>query len=991
MKRVVTFYLLLAGLFVRHSEARETASAHFNISYITMDDGLPANFIDDIYKDAQGFLWVSTSGGGLARYDGFEFVHFTIASSPVGLSGNFVNRVVEDRFNRLWIATENGLNILDKRLMQLSWPQDEQRLFDTLPGQPIVNIISDTQGAIWIFSGTTLRKIIFNETGGIADVLSVDSLPRNVYTLAMADVDADGHIWAGTGNQLSKVVPGNEPHRLRLNHIITGLPVRTTSYISAFVLKENELWIGTNEDGLIRYNLNDGVWKLYLRQESNPRSLTHNNITDLAVTHDRRLLVATLRGINIYQPASDDFEHLTLGENLGGKSLNSDFVNCLLADGERLWIGTETGGLNTITPLRLHARNFLHDPNRPRSLSRNPVNTIYEDASQNLWVGTVEGGLNRRIGDADDFIHYTTAPPANLCHNSISALATDHDGRLWVGTWGNGVTLLDKQNTNYRKIRELNNHTNAGFPYFIGLLSYDSINCGMWIGGNPGIFFYDLKTDSLMQLLDAEANQHARGCIGSITDSSGRLWIGTMEGVFRINLRARLEGGNFPCDHLRYKLDEPQSSRLEWATSFCQSDDGTLWIGSNSYGVYKYVPATAGEPERFVNYNSQHGLINNTVRGILSDRQGRLWISTINGLSCFDPQAVTFINYTTRDGLPDNQFYWNAYCKTHDGRLFFGGLRGMTSIAADMHNATVRPSQVKLTRLFVAEKEIHPAHSRHIDCDISMAATLRLHESDKAFALEFSSLTYEPRPASAFSYRLPGFNSQWIDVPARRRYATYTNLPAGVYTFQVRYNAEGAPADANPVTELRIIIRPYFYKTWWFAFLLIAAAASVIACLWYNMVKKRTRELMLQNVRINQQEEQLEEMSREVEGLRQQAENANDRKFLNKANALMAEHYADADYTQADLLSMMGVSKSVANKRFRAIAGMSTGEFIRHYRLARAYDLIRDNSLTRQMNISDIAYATGFNDPKYFSRCFTKLYGVTPKQASQPGFSKGVE
>jgi ligand-binding sensor domain-containing protein/AraC-like DNA-binding protein len=992
MTRVITFYLLLTGLFIRHSEARETAFARFNISYITVDDGLPTNFIDDIYKDGQGFLWVSTSGGGLARYDGFEFMHFTIASSPVRLAGNFVNRVVEDRFNRLWIATENGLNILDKRLMQLTWPQDEQHLFDPEPGQPVVNIISDTQGAIWIFSGTTLRKIVFNETGGIADVLAVDSLPRNVYTLAMADIDADGNIWTGTANRLSKVLPANEPRRLYLSHQITDLPMRETSYISTFVMKENELWIGTNEDGLIRYNLNSGAWNLYRRQETNPHSLTHNNITDLAVTHDHRLLVGTLRGINIYQPISDNFEHLTLSGHTEDKSLNSDFINCLLVDGERLWIGTETGGLNTITPLQLHAHNFTHVPNRPASLSRNPVNAIFEDNSGHLWVGTVEGGLNKRIDATDNFIHYTTAPPANLCHNSISALATDNDGRLWVGTWGNGVTLLDMQDPNYRKLRTLNNDTNAGLPHFVGLLCYDSINQGMWIGGNPGIFFYDLKTDRLLHPLDSATNQHARGCIGAITDRQGRLWVGTMEGVFRIDLRAR-SGDHFPYIHFRYKPDDPESGRVEWVTCFCMTADGTLWVGSNSYGIYKYLPATDSQPERFVNYNNEHGLINNTVRGILSDRQDRLWISTINGLSCFDPEAEAFINYTTEDGLPNNHFYWNACCKTRDGHLFFGGLQGMTSIEPDMQNTEARPAQVKLTRLFVAEKEIHPGN-RHIDCDISMAHTLTLHESDKSFALKFSSLTYEPRPASAFSYRLLGFNEQWIDVHARRRFATYTNLPAGVYTFQVRYNAEGNAVGDNPVTELRVVIHPYFYKTWWFASLLLLTAAFSIAYLWFSrvrrlekqkellhrMVEERTSELMQQNVRISRQEEQLEEMSRQVEGLRQQAENANDRKFLDKANALMKEHYADADYTQAEFFAMMGISKSAANKRFRSLTGMSVGEFIRHYRLSVAFDLIKENSLTRQMNISDIAYAVGFNDPKYFSRCFMKRYEITPTQ-----------
>ena len=978
MKRtVILYFLLLIELFVCCAKARPSAAAGFNISYVTVDDGLLANFIDDIYKDTQGFLWLSTTGGGLARYDGFEFVHYTISSSPVQLTSNFVSCTREDRFGRLWIATENGINILDKRLMKPTRPRDERQLLEPLLRQPAVNILSDTQGRIWVFGGTVLYCILFDETGGVADVLSTGSLPANRFTLAMNDVDKDGHIWIGTGQSISKVVPANEPHRLRLTAILANLPVRKDTYISAFVRKENDIWIGTSEDGLLRYNRNDNRWRHYRKQENNPHSLTHNSITDLAVMPDGRLLAGTLRGINIYLPANDYFEHLTQNESPGGKFLNSDFVNCLLVDNDRLWIGTETGGINLMSTPRLHVRNFLHNPNLPGSLSHNPVNAIYEDESKQLWVGTVEGGLNRRVAGTDSFVHYTSGAPAFLSHNTISAITADHAGRLWVGTWGNGVSRIDLRSPGFRTADRLTRQTVPGFPFFIGLLQYDAINRGMWIGSNPGIFFYDLETNRLFQPLDSALNLRLHGCIGAIIDRQERLWIGTMEGVVRIDLRSRGSDMRFSCVRFHDKLDKPGSGQSERVTCFCLTENGTLWIGSNGYGIYKYIPSSEKEPERFVNYTNEQGLINNTVRGMLEDRRGCLWISTINGLSRFDPQSGTFINYTSGDGLPNNQFYWNAYCKTSDGSLYFGGLQGLTCIDTGSRNMLAQPARVCLTRLFVAGKEVHPGN-RYIDSHISMAGRLSLHESDKTFALEFSSLSYEPRPVSGFSYRLLNFDDQWSDTPATRRHVTYTNLPAGLYTFQVRYNAEGNPFGEAPVTELSILVSPYFYKTWWFISLLTAIGACILVVFYLRMAEKRISELKQKNVKIIRQQAQLVEMEKQLESLRLQVENLNDRKFLDKAAALMKAHYSDPDFEQPQFLSALGVSKSAANLRFRRLMDLSTGEFIRLYRLSVAYELIKESRQTHRMNISDIAYAVGFNDPKYFSRSFVKQYNITP-------------
>ncbi|MDE6078325.1 MAG: helix-turn-helix transcriptional regulator, partial [Muribaculaceae bacterium] len=80
----------------------------------------------------------------------------------------------------------------------------------------------------------------------------------------------------------------------------------------------------------------------------------------------------------------------------------------------------------------------------------------------------------------------------------------------------------------------------------------------------------------------------------------------------------------------------------------------------------------------------------------------------------------------------------------------------------------------------------------------------------------------------------------------------------------------------------------------------------------------------------------------------------------------------------AEFAEALGVSRSLLNKKLQSLMGQSANQLIRTYRLRTAYELIVKNRKTRSMNVTEIAFQVGFNDSKYFTRCFTKQYGVAP-------------
>ena len=881
MKRHNLLYLIIYISFIIPCalQAQERFTDQYNVSYITMDDGLPHNFIDDIYKDTRGFLWISTAGGGLSRYDGYEFIHFNPNTSHCKLKSNFILNVHEDTFQRLWIVSEGGTDIIDLLTLQPIIPNDPKGLLTTLLNQPAYTIMRDSQNSIWLQCGNALHRITFNIKGDV-ESLSTLTLPQlNEPDLVLKDIDEDGKIWTAINGTIYKIIPNNQGG-LEESHISEKLTFLPDTYLKDMLAKENEVWIATHA-GLYRYNKNSNAIKIYENIPNDPHSISQNYLTSLAITNDKQLIAGTLRGANIYNPITDSFEHLA-HNSTGNSLLNSNFINCIKVDGKHIWIGTESGGINKLAPKRLSIHNYIHDKEIPSSLSDNPVNAIYEDKEKNLWVGTVEGGLNLKRQGTEQFLHYRWER-GEISHNSVSSLASDNQGRLWVGTWGGGINIMNPKALN-RPLQVIYTHPETGFPlFFIAVLVYDPINNGMWVGANRGLFFYDMATQKFISPFANHMAENVRGCLGALIDKEDKLWIGSTEGVYIIDLHSRSaksEKGEFQYRHLNYKLDNPQSKLIEKISCFCETTDGTLWLGSNGYGIYKRVVDGQGK-EKFISYNTTQDLINNNVRSMQEGIDGNIWIGTNNGLSCYHPTENRFTNYTKQDGLPDTQFYWNASCHSSDGTLYFGTVAGLTAIESNFPPSIIQPANVRFTKLRIGNQDILPGNI-YLSQDIAVTQEIKFHEKEKSFSLEFSALNFEPDNTATYSYRLLGSEDKWVQVPGNRRFASYTNLRPGTYTLQVKYTPDGEDG-AESITQLKIIIQPYFYKTTWFILLLIGFALLITWQIYQWRIRnfKQQRELLHRTVeertyQLEQQkqllENQTEELSRQNNTLKQQNE-----------------------------------------------------------------------------------------------------------------------
>ena len=938
----------------------------YNQSYLDLSNGLPHNNVSDIFRDSNGFLWISTYGGGLVRYDGYDMM-----APRLDLNSKSCRSITEDNFHRLWVAFDEGINIIDLMTMKSVIPNHAE--LRKLLSQSSIRTYRDAIGRIWIINDLQISLVSFTSQGEIDKIYNYPH-PWRMLDIAICDVEGNGKPWLGIDGGLYRLV--EKDGKLVREEISALLKPLQGHYITDILRRHNEVWITTNM-GLYRFD--PYQQKLFEYHHSiAPGALSHVFLSSLAVTADNRLLVGSLGGVNIYDDQTDSFTAWTTESSI---PLKSDFVHCIREYQGQIWIGTESGGIVCLSPRRLLLRNSVHTADT-RSLSPNAVNAMYVEPNGQLWVGTVEGGLNLREPGSLSYIHYTTSN-SGLSHNSVSALAADKYGKLWIGTWGGGLCVTNRQGSHQVSRLELP----GDYPWltnFVGALAIDSINDGLWIGSNAGLFYYDFKTRQIEEPF--EGCRSVTGCIGAIVDRDGFLWMGCMQGLRVVDLNSGRNGHRpFKTEGITHKLDEQNSRIVDKISSFYQTKDGTLWLGSNGYGLYRLVKDAKDPRGHFEALTTEDGLAFGGVKGIVEDLNGHLWVTTQNGLSVYDPKTHIFSNYFENEGLINQHFYWNSAMRDDSGVIYLGSEGGLIEVLGE--NTESKPKgKLVFTHLMVDNQDVMP-DGEYLSEDISIASSIQLRESNRSFSISFSALDYGNEEQTMFSYRMKGLEDEWNTLMLGEHSVRYNALPAGRYVFQVRY-LSAASTDHFETASIEVVVKPAFWNSWWFRLLLILLVVGLVIYGYNRRVaelKRREAEQLLNPIRevleesedprklqvrirtiLDNQERYMKSVSKSVEADLEEVQK-NTKPFMERVMEIMEKKYMDSEFGVQEFCDALGMSRSVASKHLNAEAGVPVGQFIRNYRLNMAKEML--SSKTGNRNITEIAYAVGFNDPKYFTRC----------------------
>jgi len=791
--------------------------------HLNIEKGLSHNGVLSITQDQNGFIWLGT-GHGLNRYDGYGFkVYLNNPSDSSSLNDNYINALYNDRKGSLWVGTDAGLQKYNNNRESFEHIRDNSSIKH--PGErKITCIYEDQTGNLWV--GTEYGLKILDTRNGKAFKMSFyagkNQLPSN--NIRSVYQDTKGALWIGSTKGLTRLTfSKGKPVFENFNaHAHRG--DISDNFITCMTEDKNGiLWIGTQNGGINRYNRQANNFTSF-KHSQDPKSIVSNVIRTILTEPSGKLWIGSLEGISVMDPQTGiAVSYQNAPENR--KSLSQNSVYSMFRDqNESIWIGTYFGGVNIAHPYLTHFISYQKNKYES-SISNNVVSSILEDQKKNLWIGTEGGGVNyynRKTGHYTAYLN-NSADISSVGSNLVKSIYEDKKGNIWVGTHGGGLDLFKPETQSFK--RYLYQPENP-LPDEIHAITEDEKH-RLWIGTQrSGILISNPQKTQFYPLNLPYVNQKLKDKSINVflTDKGQNTWIGTSDGLFFLDSSRKLL--------VTFKTGLTKSLKSSNIHCLTETKKGKIWVGTYFGGISYYDKVN----NRFITYTEKDGLPNNNVFGILEDEAENLWISTDNGLSMFNPISKTFKNYNVSDGLPGNQFNQNAFLKSTDGELFFGGYNGFTGFFTDRIQTNTKPARIALTDLKLENQSVGINDKDELlQKNISLTDELVLKHNQNTITIDFALLNYIKPEKNKYSYILEGFEKNWnvVHTPA----ATYTNLPPGNYVFLVKGSNNDGIQSLN-TRKLKISVLPPFYLTWWaYLFYACLIAGITILVLRYLLIR----------------------------------------------------------------------------------------------------------------------------------------------------------
>jgi signal transduction histidine kinase/ligand-binding sensor domain-containing protein/DNA-binding response OmpR family regulator len=873
-------FCLLVTVTVSPSSAVSPTSARIKFEYISIEQGLSQNTVYCIAQDNRGFMWFGTQDG-LNRYDGYNIVVYKpVPGAPRSLSNIRVTAVFEDRNGILWIGTGGGgLNRFDREKEHFIHYKHDPGDTRSLSGNWVTAIGEDSRGRLWIGTLDAGLNRMNGENGQFIhykhDPADPCSLGNNRVTAIYND--NRGILWIGTdGGGLNR----HEPKKDRYAHY-TFNPreprcLSSNRVTSIYEDSRGVLWIGTNGGGLNSFDREKETFSRYPANPGNPDSLNSDHISALYEDQTGVLWIGTgMEGLYTYHRETGTFTSYKLGSGEPG-GLNDNNIYAIYQDRSgALWIGTYRGGVNKFSRDKL---KFVHHHSHsvcPGGLSDNAVRAICRDRHGVLWIGTEFGGLNKWAPGSKTFVHYKCNSQKSAClsSNHVTAVVEDRPGFLWVGTAGGGLNKFNTLKETFTYYKHSPDDPLSLSHNMVRTLFIDTRD-NLWVGTlGGGLNKFDREKETFTHYKREAGNPDSLSDDNIqwiCEDQSAFLWIATDRGINKFDP----EKEQFV--RYTYDPDDPGSLHPDEMNSVYIDRSGVLWIGTYGGGLSRFNPGN----ETFTSFRVEDGLPNNVIYGILEDRRGNLWLSTNNGLSRFDPRTKTIKNYDIDDGLQSNEFNACAFYKSSDGEMFFGGINGFNSFYPGEVKDNPHVPQVVITgfRRFnksVSTGEITNGH-RILEKSIIETEAIELSHRDSVFTFEFAALHYAAPEKNVYAYKMEGLEDEWNYV-GNRRFATYTTLPPGDYTFRVKASNNDGVWNEEGIA-LKVHITPPFWETAWFYLLCaLAVGFSIVLFIRYKTAKIKKHEEELER-QVNERTVELRKANEIARRERMAAEMANQAK-----------------------------------------------------------------------------------------------------------------
>ena len=806
MKQIFQISLIIL-LFYSVNLTGQTNQYFFH--QLSTDDGLSQNSVYCSFQDSKGYMWFGTSDG-LNRYDGYSFkVYKHIVSDYNSLSDNWITGICEDRKGNLWIATHGGgLNKFNEKTNTFKRFITDTTKTYTLKSNIIRNLLYLKSEILWIGTDNGLNKFDIKSERFIKIPINSDSKYKDINVpINNIKIDKNKNLWIATWD--NGLIKYNISSHI-ITNFIKGSRNRSVSInrIKTLALHDSILWIGTYGGGINKMNIYSEEFEYFSSQKGDASTLSSNYIYSLYLDKEEQLWVGTYNdGLNLYQAKNNEFQRFLINDD--NQSIKSNWIPSISEDESGLlWVGTDKGVFNTRSNGYFFKHIKLSNILKNNTKEYN-INVIYEAKNKDIFIGTWGNGLFVKNYNTKKVSKFIIAHEKQFIgNNKIWTITEDENNNLWIGT-GKGLVCINRKTKSIKEFLHKKGNDNS-LPYNnISSLNFDSEGF-LWIGTwGGGVIKYDTKENTFISICEEKYKAFDK-YINRIFVDSTNIWVGThASGLHVYNTETGTQ--NIFLNDINDAKSIPDNN----ITAITKDKNGYIWLGFSDAGICKINK----DHKICETYTKKDGLVDNYIAALIFDKNGILWISTHNGLSQFNPKTTRFYNYTKEDGLQSNQFT-KGYCLSSDSIVYFGGSNGYNEfnpygIKRNIHVPKIEISKFKL---FNKEENLHNWINKNNE--------LELTYEDYVISFEFVALDFHAPTKNQYMYQLDGFDKDYI-FSGNRNFVTYTNLPPGAYTFKVTASNSDDVWNGK-AKELKIIVKPPYWKTWWFYTLVIVLIALVI-------------------------------------------------------------------------------------------------------------------------------------------------------------------
>lgn len=782
--KVLSFILLFFSTYLSWSQ-----QYHFN--KYSIEEGLSRSGVYSILEDHAGFVWVGTEGGGLCKFDGLNFQEYTRHN---GLPSENIRVLFEDDRGVLWLGTSHGLSYFIQGEIQTI--TTDQGLADNF----VRSITQDYLGNIWVGTDRGI-SIIDPDEKGISGELKVNfTLPHKKIRSLIAQ---DEIVWIGTDRGLCKF------EDQKFSVITTEDGLSNDLILSMYVDESNNLWVGT-QNGLNKLNPSTNTIESWNEEDG----IIHPRIKSITQDINGRIWLGTSSGISILN--TDHFVNLT--EKNG---LSNDRIRCLNRDSfGNIWIGTYFGGI-----MRYSLNDFVGYTVQ-EGLASNQILDISELDSNEIVVSTLEGLTALVHTGIGEFQLKEESILNNFQKGAITAVLT-FDDEIWLG-YGNKLLRIKNQQTTSFGLKE-------GMMNTV-ITALEKVENEVWIGTENGVGVYDL-TDEKITFYEEKEGLAGQIVSGILPQKGNLVWIAFEDGELSLFHNGRL-------------LNPVVADEVNEINCIAQDNEGHIWLGTNGNGIFHGDYDEVSHEVDFVQLSKMEGLMSDYIYSILV-LENEVWVGHENGLDMITPEDSTFIikSFGPEHGFAGLQNNKNASFIDSQGNLWFGTVNGLFCLNqhSRSHFTSGQASINYLTKIKINGKEIDWKSSEWNDGTYQqflLPKNLVLPYDQNSISFEFIGINYNAPENVTYRWKLEGFNDNW-SVPTNMRFATYTNLPPGKYTFVLQSSDEHGVMVSEELRFMFKIQRP-FWKQWWF----IVVAALIGVFLIHSFMRWRTRKLIKQKTKL---------------------------------------------------------------------------------------------------------------------------------------------